>query len=539
MTRSTPVDTLQGMDQLILAFPKRSRYLELPFSDGTTPLERTLERVSALAGDGIPISIVLAPQMNPLPALERFTVHHRSRKIVQLADADGSGALLRILDSIESEAEHLIWLDGDAPFVSIKLAIYLDQLHRRSWCDYTFADGFPVGYAPQCVRRETVGVLATLAGNRGLTWNRSLLFDALSIDINAFDIETEAASEDYSLLRASLTADMRANYLLCRRLVERDVTPSGSAGLRTDVVFDPFSERFPEEEDEILQTLLADPTILRTAPRYYQLQLTERLTQRPSYTPWAAETREEPPRDLRGESLTHILREIVQETPEATIAIGYRGEPGLHNDLPGIVDIFQKYPDFDLYLETSGVGWTETNMAALDRWQALNAIIVELDAFKTDTYRALRGEGFEEALGFIEHVRVVHPDKIYVQATRMADNEWELQEFFTYWSSVEGVQPLIQKYNNFAGRLPDRRVADLAPLNRVPCRHLERDMVILVDGSVPRCHQDIDRVAVRGSILEERLWAIWERGDGDYRAHIAKAYPELCGDCDEYYTINA
>ena len=139
----------------------------------------------------------------------------------------------------------------------------------------------------------------------------------------------------------------------------------------------------------------------------------------------------------------------------------------------------------------------------------------------------------------VEWARREIPDKLHVQATRMKDNEWELHEFFSHWDGTDGARPLIQKYNSFAGRLPDRRVVDLSPLRRVPCWHLQRDMTVLVNGDVPRCFQDLDGEGIRGNVFSDTITTVWEAGEAEFAAHGRAAYPEMCGRCDEYYTFNA
>lgn len=541
MTRSSPVDTLEGMDHCIVAFPKLTPWLHLAFSDGKSALHHLGTRLLRLgelpctlvvpAGSGAEAQRTILEALIPPDARGRTT-------ILEPADERGCTALRQIQAAIPEEVEQLLWIEGDAPFFSLPLTAYLKELHTRSWCDYTFGDGFPTGYAPQLLRREILPVLASLAESRDVPWTRTVLFDALSVDINAFDVETEAASEDYSLLRVGLVAETKADYLLCRRLVERGVTePVEREPVEREGTPDPFQDRYRDDHDVLLQTLLQEPAIRRTLPRYYHVQVTNRITQQALHKPEASARVS---RDMSRETLDRLLQHIHEETPESIVSFGYRGEPGVYPELPWLLERLEEYHGIAAYLETNGVGWTKENLRALqEKGRRVQALIVEVDAFHPETYRTLRGEGFQEALEFIERMRIALPDRVYVQATRMLDNEWELQEFFRHWSDTEGVRPLIQKYNSYAGRLPDRRVADLRPLKRVPCRHLEREVVVLLDGRVVRCHQDVDEEAVRGSIMEEPLLHLWEKGSGDFLAHLEEQYPELCKRCDEYYTINA
>ena len=83
----------------------------------------------------------------------------------------------------------------------------------------------------------------------------------------------------------------------------------------------------------------------------------------------------------------------------------------------------------------------------------------------------------------------------WVQAVRMKENEEDLDVFYKTWKAkTENV--IVQKYDSFSGLLPDRKVADLSPVERFPCWHLKRDMAILLDGTVPLCREDV-RVAYR------------------------------------------
>ncbi len=508
------------MDRIIVCAFTGATFLHTAFPNGTTPYEYVVARVDELRKvDGVDGSVIYLtsdaePYVPPELPTEWQHLHIPAR--------DASSVYLHLAETLDQDVENLIFLRSDAPFVKVELATELLELHRSTWCDYTFADGFPRGYAVEVLRREVLPVLGALAQPVQQGWLPGALFETLQKDINAFDIETEAAPEDYTLFRASLTADSRQNYILCRRLAERE-----DAG------------------ESILETLRTRPEIRRTLPYYYQVQITTEMPHRPSYLPWSDDRwRADPPG--RG---THMdlplwqqtVRRITEETPQAVVAVGYRGEPALHPDITRILGSFSPYPGISLYVETSGIGWTEEARQAL-LTESVAAVIVELDAGKEETYKAVRGgDGthYREATEFIEWLARNKAGSVYVQATRMVENEWELQELYKRWNGTKGVSVIIQKYNSFAGRLPDRKVADLTPLERIPCRHLERDMVILVDGTVPMCFQDLDGSHVRGTVSSRTINELFVAGEKDFSLHVEKNYPSLCEHCDEYYTFNA
>jgi hypothetical protein len=140
------------------------------------------------------------------------------------------------------------------------------------------------------------------------------------------------------------------------------------------------------------------------------------------------------------------------------------------------------------------------------------------------------------------------PGAVYPQFVRMKENESQLEAFYRHYKEKGKV--LIQKYNWFCGKLPDRKPADLSPLERRFCWHQMRDMVILLDGSVPLCKESaIETVggdnappptpAPEGThnIFDPAsggITGIWEKLGA--QAHLDSL--PICKDCDEYYTFN-
>jgi len=162
---------------------------------------------------------------------------------------------------------------------------------------------------------------------------------------------------------------------------------------------------------------------------------------------------------------------------------------------------------------------------------------VTLDASDPDLYRSLRGEGQEEAENTARELVRLFGRNCWIQATRMNENEEHLEDFYRIWSE-QGAQVIVQKYDSYAGFLPERQPADLSPLNRFPCWHLKRDMPILVDGAVPVCKDDLGRRKFFGNAFTEQLENVWAAGEEFFAAHSSGRYPGICAGCDEFYTFN-
>ena len=97
---------------------------------------------------------------------------------------------------------------------------------------------------------------------------------------------------------------------------------------------------------------------------------------------------------------------------------------------------------------------------------------------------------------------------------------------------------IIQKYDHFCGFLPDKRVTDLSPLKRLPCWHIKRDVNILINGDIYICREDLKRQYPLGNALEGNLQAAWQKGARYYHSHLKGELPDICRNCDEYYTYN-
>jgi spiro-SPASM protein len=130
-----------------------------------------------------------------------------------------------------------------------------------------------------------------------------------------------------------------------------------------------------------------------------------------------------------------------------------------------------------------------------------------------------------------------HGDRVYLRATRMEENARDVEQFYREWKEqTENV--IIQKYDHFCGVLPDRRLVDISPVERMPCWHLKRDLSILLDGTVPMCREDLAREHALGNVFADGVEACWARNEEHYQGHVEGALPDLCQKCDEYYTFN-
>jgi spiro-SPASM protein len=427
-------------------------------------------------------------------------------------------ALVGALKEATGEADAVLLCRADTPFLDLDVTARMLDSHHTYVSEYTFVDGYPNGIAPEIIDPRILDQLGTLAEKAPEPITQQALFSIIQKDINAFDVETELSPIDLRILRARLVCDTRRDYLLCDRIAAET---DGTAAQITEVL---------QKKGEILRTL----------PAYTSIQVVEGEVQLPIHSPYrliqpdALEVRGH----MAADQFERFVRELAGFAPDGMLHISLWGEVGLHPDLPRLIATVEGTPELGLLVETSGVGWSEEALRKVAAMELRStSFILDLDTDDPESYRKVRGAGFQEARRTADTLLEAHGSRVYVQAVRMQETEEQVEKFYRAWKD-RGVNVIVQKYDHYCGRLPDRRVTDISPVNRFPCRHTQRDLNVLADGTVVMCREDLDREHVLGNVFEDGVEATWENGREKHVRQVRAEYPELCRRCDEYYTFN-
>jgi len=428
---------------------------------------------------------------------------------------------------------------ADCPLLDPVLAGALAERHVRYAAEYSYADGWPYGFAPELLAPGTAGILAKLSEADDGPLERDSLFEIIKKDINAFDIETEISPLDLRQYRLCLAADSKRDLLLLSRLMD--------AGLRS--------------AEEAVTLIPQKLELLRTLPAFYAIQVSSACPQACSLCPWPLYGG-----DVRARkdfmplpAFEKILGRIEDFSDDAVIDLSLWGELSLHPERVKLIEAVLSRPALSLVIETSGIGWNEEELKALAAASSASAArknhmaplswIVSLDAHDPERYRQVRGAGFSEARTCAKTLLGLFPNDTYVQALRVKDFEDDIEHFYRFWKEEgnsfgikDGSHIIIQKYDDFAGALGKLQVSDLSPVKRRPCWHIQRDMNILLDGRVPCCREDLDALKGEGKTLgnafTEDFERIWENGSRLFADHCKALYSGICANCDEYYTYN-
>lgn len=465
--------------------------------------------------------------------------------------------LVEMVKACESgNSENVITGFADCPFYCESLTKELVELHEKFGAEYTYADGYPYGLVPEMLNVGTARILCRLletsaAALKDKAFTKESLFEIIKTDINSFEVECLISGFDYRLWRYDFSTADKGSHLSCKALWNLGIKEVLGEG------------KTSEELEKVLHKATIEPKILKTVPAYFNLQVSSKVNQNPVYSPYEKLTTEKwnkKPCDcsefMSLEKLSALAKEICSVSDTAVVNLSMWGEALCHPDFLKIVETLLSKPGLSVFIETDGLLWTDETMGKLaeilknapagtgkeDRIM----ISVCLDAFSAEMYRKIRGGSeaeFAKALDTLvklcKGIGTLEGCSVYPQYVRMKENETELESFYRYWSNKEnesGGNLIIQKYDGFAGLLPDSKPADLSPVERNVCWHLRRDMNILCDGNVPLCRTFMKEAV--GNVFEEGIESVWKKYDDELAAHIKGKYCKNCGNCDEYYTYN-
>jgi spiro-SPASM protein len=431
--------------------------------------------------------------------------------------------ILEKIAALQSGYDLIYFAFADCPFLDPSLAAKIAERHMQQKAEYSYADGWPFGLAPEILAPSTAGILAKILGDDDGPATRDLLFSVIQKDINAFDIEAEISAVDLRCHRLNLCADSKRNILLLKNF------------------FAAANGKIPSAED-VNNIIEKQPENLRTLPAFYPIQVYGGCPQRCSYCPYPSFTDSAGRKDFMDTGkFEALLDKIAAFSKDAVIDLSLWGELSLHPEKLSLIEAVLKRKNLSLVIETSGIGWkTEELEKCASLGGGCLSWIVSLDTTDSKRYSEIRGAGFAEAQECAKKLLQLFPKDCYVQAVRIKDQEQDTEKFYRQWKDSNVI---IQKYDDFCGTLEKKQASDISPVIRKPCWHIMRDMPVLIDGTAPLCREDLSALKnssgiILGNVFKDSLESIWQKGELYYKEHCNKNYSGLCANCDEYYTFN-
>lgn len=453
---------------------------------------------------------------------------------------EGDCTLRSVLMAIKNEckkaaAEAAVFAYSDCPFLDDEITKRLIENHFKYSAEYTFADGYPYGFAPEVIDAGAAGILCELGDSK---MSRTAIWDLIKTDINSFEVETLISPHDYRLWRLAFHNGDKRGRMACealKKIKEELMARSKDCG-KKDSDFC---------ADTLCQAAIKDIHVVRTVPAFYEVGISGRgneegKTERMSFDKFAL-----------------LVKQIKELSDKAVVSLSAMGEPLEHPEFIQFVETAAA-AGLDVLVETDGKKATEQIASQCKNiadkhctkimWVIKNSaqsLLLEAEKWAQAKERSadVNAAKESEAERAVCTLAKYFMGDVYPQMVRTKETEKALEPFYRKWSakdSPSGGKVLIQKYCSYCGTLPDEKPCDLSPLERNPCWHLRRDMVILADGSVPLCfaRERALKDGILGNAFIDGLKVLWDKMEGAAKRDLDGKQDELCRKCDEYYTFN-
>lgn len=391
--------------------------------------------------------------------------------------------------------------------------------HMRYFAHFTRSDNAPGGVVPDLVSRECVAEIgAPIASLR----------EYVERNIEKLDVEFLFQQPDLRQYRLDFSSASARSRLLARQALAASW----------------------KDLPQLHEWLRAHPELLRPAPAFLEVELcsASRRGLRASYLP-------PPPAEYAPQMNDRLIDRLLAAFTAAPLAedlsvsLTGAGEPLDHPRLlevlraalasPAVVQVFLESFGADLDLSRF------QELCALPGAQKLR-LIVRLSTLRGERYARFYGvDALSMTLQNLDAIAAAsgtaRPFPVYVEMLRLKETEDEVQAFFDRFEGGPLI-PLLNKYNSYAGRLADRKAADLSPIERSFCWHLARDIYLNVEGRMPLCKQDLYAEGASQSLLDADIFAAFAAHAAAHAASFGGQHEQVgapCLQCDEWFTFNA
>ncbi len=417
-----------------------------------------------------------------------------------------------IISAIIDEAKNsdtIVIVNGGNPFCDCDFIENMIKHHEKNLADYTFSTGYPEGLIPTIVRREALVEMAKVVEN-DTNITTDYLYSAISKDINSFDIETFMCEYDLRISRVKFGENDRGEKIF------------------TKSIYDNFKDNFSYEK--IAKYIYENPDKLYSIPYMLGVELNNRSEINSIYNINGFDTNDI---ELDFELFKKAALSLKEINPIYNLLLTGFGESFKYSKILELLE-FVSTNNINTIVETYGV---DIDAALIEKLSSINKdniiFVIKIDAYEKETYDKInRGGDFDKAISTYKTLKD-RGFKVYRSIVRMNENEDDIEKYVRA-KDVENL--IIKKYSTYCGMLVDKKVVDLAPLDRIPCFHLRREIFINSDGTVPFCQYAFDRVI--GNIKDNSISEIIEKLKGLYKDNALKQYTDFCENCDDYYIFN-
>lgn len=261
----------------------------------------------------------------------------------------------------------------------------------------------------------------------------------------------------------------------------------------------------------------------------------------------------EPRGPMDVDKILAIAREL-SAYDDSLIVLGGFGDPIRHPRFGEVLGAVRAVREgtggvYGVAVRSAGVDLSDAAIDALIAHQ-VDVLEVTLDAWTPSLYARLQspndpaGADLEAVLARLDRLAEVRQRGggsrpiVLPHLTKARENVAELDDFHDGWIRRLGAV-VIAGYSRHAGTMPDRAVINMTPSPREACRRIRSRCIVLADGRVTLCDQDVNGRHAVGCVGERSLGDIWcGSAFGEVReAHRRGDYQAtpVCAACDEWH----
>jgi len=428
----------------------------------------------------------------------------------------------------DAKVAHIAVVNGVFPLLDISLAEKIFGIHAEYRADISYGENLPPGISPYFVSRDLLESLDIMeAKDADLEGPGIRAF--VEKNINQFHAEVHYEEPDLRLMRLDFSLASKRSLEKASAFYERLKNKNA-----------PYAE---------LQSLINEkPDILVTFPSYIELEFSSTAAHKSYFSPLSYLTQEK--HLLSRGNFDRVKAYIAEGMGDTSVCASGLGEPLEHPDAVQYLSELLEAPEIRyVFVETNGIQLEKILPLAEHKAAGKLRVIVLLNALeKYADYSGAPAAMLEKIktnmralTQALQHAGKNPQEIVYLQAFKVEENETEIDSLYALAEEL-GASFLFQKYNRYAGLMPERRVSDMTPLERYACWHLRRDLFIRANGDIAFCKQTINQSknSARGNLGVNKLTDLWAKQRADFTANYRGKYPAHlpCANCDEYFTFN-
>jgi len=418
-----------------------------------------------------------------------------------------------ILQTILEEAkntQNVIVVDAGNPFYDFKFITNMLDRHNKYIADYTYTIGYPAGLTAQILRKDIMKELITLVDDDDKL-EKDYIFYSISKDINSFDIETFLSEKDIRIYRTSIGCSDIGEELFTKKLF-KEISDKNDINIIVDHIYNNLDSLYTT-----LYLLTLELTNYSDAASIYYPDIKENHC------------------NINFNNVKHLINQLKSINDKIQVIFGGIGEPLLHPDIVDLIKLIISN-NLNLIIETTALNIDKDfieKITGINNYENI-VFVVKIDAYEKGTYQKIHKNGDFDKVNNAVLLLKEAGFKVYKQIIRMLENEIEIEKFFR---QKEFKDIIIRKFSTFCNNLADRKVVDLAPLERIPCFHLRRELYIKSDGSIPACLYSRYNSNI-GNINNDKIDDVIINIKKLYSDNCNKNYLDYCKDCNDYYLFN-